>query len=79
MYCPNPVLKKLNKFILVSKQPRTGILKFVLITADSPDGYLRTSVKSNFSQYGELIGGRMEEVETSIGQKQFSRQTLEFS
>ena len=36
---------------------------------NSPDGYLRTSVQSNFSQCGELIGGRMKEVKTSTGQK----------
>lgn len=60
---------KLNNFILVSQQTRTGIPKAVSITTDSPDGYLRTSVQSNFSQCGELISGRMEEVKTSIGQK----------
>jgi YD repeat-containing protein len=60
---------KLNNFILVSQQTRTGIPKSVSITIDSPDGYLRTSVQSNFSQCGELIGGRMKEVKTSTGQK----------
>jgi hypothetical protein len=60
---------KLNNYILVSQQTRTGIPKSVSITNDSPDGYLRTSVQNNFSQCGELIGGRMEEVKTSIGQK----------
>jgi hypothetical protein len=70
-HCTAQILakNKLNNFILVSKQPGTGIPKSVSITTDSPDGYLRTSVKSNFSQCGELIGGRMEEVKTSIGQK----------
>ncbi|RPD94247.1 hypothetical protein BBB56_21435 [Candidatus Pantoea deserta] len=60
---------KLNNFILVSQQIRTGIPKSVSITTDSPDGYLRTSVQSNFSQCGELTSGRMEEVKTSLGQK----------
>jgi len=60
---------KLNNFILSSQQTRTGTPKSTSITIDSPDGYLRTSVQNNFSQCGELIGGRMEEVKTSIGQK----------
>ncbi|MDJ0038275.1 hypothetical protein QM637_20895 [Pantoea allii] len=60
---------KLNNFILVSKQTRTGIPKSVSITIDSPDGYLRTSVQSNFSQCGELIGGHAKEVTTSTNQK----------
>lgn len=60
---------KVNNFILTSQQTRTGIPKSVSITTNSPDGYLRTSVQSNFSQCGELISGRMEEVKTSIGQK----------
>ncbi|VXC97970.1 conserved exported hypothetical protein [Enterobacterales bacterium 8AC] len=60
---------KLNNFILLSQQTRTEIPKSVSITIDSPDGYLRTSVQSNFSQCGELIGGRMKEVKTSTGQK----------
>jgi len=60
---------KLNNFILVSLQTKTGIPKSVSITIDSPDGYLRTSVQSNFSQCGELIGGRAKEVTTSTGQK----------
>ncbi|CQH59209.1 hypothetical protein [Yersinia frederiksenii] len=60
---------KLNNFILLSQQTRTEIPKSVEITIDSPDGYLRTSVQSNFSQCGELIGGRMKEVKTSTGPK----------
>lgn len=60
---------KLNNFILLSEPTRTEIPKSVSITIDSPDGYLRTSVQSNFSQCGELIGGRMKEVKTSTGQK----------
>ncbi|MHA3199614.1 hypothetical protein [Yersinia pseudotuberculosis] len=60
---------KLNNFILLSQPTRTEIPKSVSITIDSPDGYLRTSVQSNFSQCGELIGGRMKEVKTSTGQK----------
>lgn len=60
---------KVNNFILTSQQTRTGTPKSVSITTNSPDGYLRTSVQSNFSQCGELIGGRMEEVKTSMGQK----------
>ncbi|EOW7077128.1 hypothetical protein ACOZ7A_003662 [Yersinia enterocolitica] len=60
---------KLNNFILLSQPTRTEIPKSVSITIDSPDGYLRTSVHSNFSQCGELIGGRMKEVKTSTGQK----------
>ncbi|WP_233267970.1 hypothetical protein [Pantoea agglomerans] len=60
---------KVNNFILTSQQTRTEIPKSVSITTNSPDGYLRTSVQSNFSQCGELIGGRMEEVKTSMGQK----------
>lgn len=53
---------KLNNFILQSQQIRTEIPKSVSITIDSPDGYLRTSGQSNFSQCGELIGGRVKEV-----------------
>ncbi|ELC7934312.1 TPA: hypothetical protein ACWQ2B_003865 [Escherichia coli] len=60
---------KLNNFILQSQQIRTEIPKSVSITIDSPDGYLRTSGQSNFSQCGELIGGRVKEVKTSTGQK----------
>lgn len=60
---------KLNNFILLSQQTRTEIPKSVSITIDSPDGYLRTSVQSNFSQCGELIGGHMKEVKASTGQK----------
>ncbi|MEM6049461.1 hypothetical protein AAH450_02610 [Erwinia sp. P7711] len=60
---------KLNNFILSSQQTRTGIPKSISITIDSPDGYLRASIQSNFSQCGELIGGRMEEVKTSTSQK----------
>jgi len=60
---------KLNNFIIVSQQTKNGIPKSVSITTDSPDGYLHTSVQSNFSQCGELIGGRMEEVKTSLGQE----------
>ncbi|WP_262420576.1 hypothetical protein [Pantoea vagans] len=60
---------KVNNFILTNQQTTTGIPKSVSITTNSPDGYLRASVQSNFSQCGELTGGRMEEVKTSIGQK----------
>lgn len=60
---------KLNNFILLSQQTRTEIPKSVSMTIDSPDGYLRTSVQSNFSQCGELIGGHMKEVKTSTGQE----------
>jgi len=60
---------KLNNFILSSQQTRTGTPKSTSITIDSPDGYLRASIQSNFSQCGELIGGRMEEVKTSTSQK----------
>ncbi|MHA3368754.1 hypothetical protein ACX1II_15140 [Yersinia enterocolitica] len=60
---------KLNNFILLSQPTRTEIPKSVSITIGSPDGYLRTSVQSNFSQCGELIGGHMKEVKTSTGQK----------
>ncbi|MFA1285140.1 hypothetical protein ACDI96_20930 [Citrobacter telavivensis] len=60
---------KLNNFILLSQQTRTEIPKSISITIDSPDGYLRTSVQSNFSQCGELIGGHMKEVKASTGQK----------
>ena len=60
---------KLNNFILLSQPTRTETPKSVSVTIDSPDGYLRTSVQSNFSQCGELIGGRMKEVKTSTGQK----------
>lgn len=60
---------KLNNFILLSEPTRNEIPKSVSITIDSPDGYLRTSVQSNFSQCGELIGGRMKEIKTSTGQK----------
>ena len=60
---------KLNNFILLNQQTRTEIPKSVSITVDSPDGYLRTSFQSSFSQCGELIGGRMKEVKTSTGQK----------
>jgi len=68
---------KLNNFILSSQQTRTGIPKSILITINSPDGYLRTSIQSNFSQCGELIDGRMEEVKTSTGQKTVFRATSE--
>ncbi|EHE6019977.1 hypothetical protein JMS36_001365 [Salmonella enterica] len=60
---------KLNNFILLSQQTRTEIPKSVSITIDSPDGYLRASAQSNFSQCGELIGGHMKEVKASTGQK----------
>jgi len=60
---------KVNNFILTNQQTTTGIPKSVSITTNSPDGYLRASVQSNFSQCSELTGGRMEEVKTSIGQK----------
>ncbi|WP_318356866.1 hypothetical protein [Enterobacter sp.] len=68
---------KLNNFILLSQQTRTEIPKSVSITIDSPDGYLRTSVQSNFSQCGELVGGRMTEVKTSAGQKTILTTTSE--
>ena len=60
---------KLNNFILVGQQTRTEIPKSVSITVESHDGYLRTSVQSNFSQCGELIGSRMKQVMTSTGPK----------
>ncbi|MFW0973179.1 hypothetical protein [Leclercia pneumoniae] len=60
---------QLNNFILLSEPTRTEVPKSVSITIDSPDGYLRTSAQSNFSQCGELIGGHMKEVKTSTGQK----------
>ncbi|NMP25435.1 hypothetical protein GW590_00825 [Rahnella sp. SAP-1] len=60
---------KLNNFILLSQQTRTEIPKSVEITIDSPDGYLRASVQSNFSQCGELIGRSIKEVKTSTGPK----------
>ena len=60
---------KLNNFILLNQQTRTEIPKSVAVTIDSPDGYLRTSVQSNFSQCGELLGGHMKEVKTSANPK----------
>lgn len=60
---------KLNNFILLSLQTRTEIPKSVEITIDSPDGYLRASVQSNFNQCGELIGSSIKEVKTSTGPK----------
>ncbi|WP_369064337.1 hypothetical protein [Enterobacter sp. MALB-1] len=59
---------QLNNFILLNEPTRTEVPKSVSITIDSPDGYLRTSVQSNFSQCGELIGGHMKEVKSSTGQ-----------
>ncbi|MBB1201830.1 hypothetical protein EGM70_16230 [Enterobacteriaceae bacterium 89] len=60
---------KLNYFILSSQQARTEIPKSVSIVIDSPDGYLRSSLQANFSQCGELIGGRMKEVKISTTEK----------
>lgn len=59
---------KLNNFILLGQQARTETPKSVSVTIDSPDGYLRTSLQSNFSQCGELISGHMKEVKASTGQ-----------
>ncbi|WP_225975707.1 hypothetical protein [Kosakonia cowanii] len=59
---------QLNNFILLNEPTRTEVPKSVSITIDSPDGYLRTSVQSNFSQCGELISGHMKEVKTSTSQ-----------
>ena len=56
---------KLNNFILLNQQTKTEVPKAVSVTIDSPDGYLRTSVQSNFGQCGELLGGHMKEVKTS--------------
>jgi len=68
---------KLNNFVLMSQQTRNGIPKSVTIAIDSPNGYLRTSVQSNFSQCGELIDGRAKEVTTSAGQKTVFTATTE--
>lgn len=59
---------KLNNFILLGQQARTETPKSVSATIDSPDGYLRTSLQSNFSQCGELMSGHMKEVKASAGQ-----------
>ncbi|WPU21313.1 hypothetical protein RI049_14600 [Cedecea neteri] len=60
---------KLNNFILLSQQAKTEVPKSVEITVDSPDGYLRVSAQSNFSQCGELLGSSIKEVKTSTGPK----------
>lgn len=59
---------KLNNFILLGQQARAETPKSVSVTIDSPDGYLRTSLQSNFSQCGELISSHMKEVKASTGQ-----------
>lgn len=66
---------QLNNFILLNEPTRTEVPKSVSITIHSPDGYLRTSVQSNFSKCGELIGGHMKEVKTSTGQNGVFRAT----
>lgn len=58
---------RLNNFILLSQQTRTEIPKSVEMTIDSPDGYLRASAQSHFTQCGELIGSSIKEVKTSTG------------
>lgn len=60
---------KLNNFILINQQAGKEIPKSIEATIDSPDGYLRTSIQSNFSRCGELIGGSFKEVKTSKGPK----------
>lgn len=60
---------KLNTFILLNQQIKTEVPKSIEATIDSPDGYVRVSARSNFSQCGELISGSLKEVKTSTGPK----------